>query len=119
MKYLFLLHSAGGAPTDPTSPEYREIFLEFDRALTAMREANVLLDCAPLRPASTATTVRVRDDETFLTDGPAAEIKEQVGGYTLVECPDLDDALKWAATIPTARTGSIEVRAVVDTAPPT
>jgi hypothetical protein len=83
-----------------------------------MAAAGVLIECAPLRPASSATTVRVRDDETILTDGPAAEIKEQVGGYTLVECSDLDEALKWAATIPTAKIGSVEVRSVIDTQPP-
>jgi hypothetical protein len=57
--------------------------------------------------------VRVRDGEALLTDGPAAEIKEQFGGYTLVECADLDEALRWAATVPTARNGSVEVRPVV------
>jgi hypothetical protein len=119
MKYLFLLYNADSAPTDPSSAEYRQLFVEFDEAVTAMREANVVLDCAPLRPASTATTVRIRDDRTLLTDGPAAELKEQVGGYTLVECAYLDEALRWAATIPTARTGSVEVRAVIDTTPPT
>jgi len=60
--------------------------------------------------------VRVRDGETVLTDGPAAELREQVGGYTIVECRDLDEALKWAATIPAAWDASIEVRAIVDTA---
>ena len=57
--------------------------------------------------------MRVRDGETLLTDGPAAEIKEQFGGYTLVECADLDEALRWAATVPTALDGAVEVRPVV------
>ena len=65
----------------------------------------MLIDCAPLQPAAAATTVRVRDGETLLTDGPAAEIKEQFGGYTLIECADLDEALKWAATLPAALDG--------------
>jgi hypothetical protein len=73
----------------------------------------VLLECAPLQAASLATTVRVREGETLLTDGPAAEIKEQVGGYTLLEREDLDKALRWAATIPTAKIGSVEVRPVL------
>ena len=55
----------------------------------------------------------MRGDETLITDGPAAEIKEQFGGFTLIECADLDDALKWAARLPTARDGSVEVRPVV------
>jgi hypothetical protein len=57
--------------------------------------------------------VRVRDGQTLLTDGPAAELREQVGGYTLLECSDLDEALKWAAILPTARTGTVEVRPVI------
>jgi hypothetical protein len=78
-----------------------------------MAQAGVLIDCAPLRPPSASTTVRVRDGETLITDGPAAEIKEQFGGYTLVECDDLDEALRWAATIPSACYGHVEVRPVV------
>jgi hypothetical protein len=57
--------------------------------------------------------VRVRDGETILTDGPSAEIKEQLGGYTIVECADLDEALKWAAVMPAARDASVEVRPIV------
>jgi hypothetical protein len=58
--------------------------------------------------------VRIRNGETLLTDGPAAEIKEQLGGYALVDCADLDEALQWAATIPAARDGSVEVRPVLE-----
>lgn len=119
MKYLFLLHTADdGVPADEASPEYARVYAEYGAAVAAMAKAGVLIECAPLRPASSATTVRIRDDETILTDGPAAEIKEQVGGYTLVECADLDEALKWAATIPTAKIGSVEVRSVIDVRPP-
>ena len=83
-----------------------------------MAQAGVLIECRPLRAWSSATTVRVRDGETLLTDGPAAEIKEQFGGYTLIECTDLDEALKWAATIPTASDGSVEVRPVIEVVAP-
>lgn len=62
---------------------------------------------------STATTVRVRSDQSKLTDGPFAETKEQLGGYYLFECKDLDEALEWAAKIPSAGYGSIEVRPVM------
>jgi len=65
-----------------------------------------------LQPTSTATTVRVRDGKTTLTDGPFAETKEQLGGYYLVEAKDLDEASKIAARIPGARTGSVEVRPI-------
>jgi len=119
MKYLLLLHTADdGLPEDQAGEDYARLHADYSAAMGAMAQAGVLIECAPLRPWSSATTVRVRDGETLLTDGPAAEIKEQVGGYALVECADLDDALKWAATIPAARTGSVEVRAIVDTPAP-
>jgi hypothetical protein len=55
----------------------------------------------------------VRDGQTLLTDGPAAELKEQVGGYTLMECADLDEAIKWAASLPAAAAASVEIRPVL------
>jgi len=82
------------------------MYADYQVAVRAMAAAGVLLECAPLQGASLATTVRVRGGQTMLTDGPAAELKEQVGGYTLVECADLDEALKYAAMIPAAKTGS-------------
>ncbi|HTE68501.1 MAG TPA: YciI family protein [Actinomycetes bacterium] len=68
-----------------------------------------------LQPTSTATTVRVKNGETVTTDGPFAETKEQLGGFYIVECKDLDEAIEVAAKIPDARSGSIEVRPVLDT----
>jgi len=65
-----------------------------------------------LQPTSTATCVRVRNGKTLTTDGPFAETKEQLGGYYLVEAKDLDEATKIAARIPSARTGTIEVRPI-------
>lgn len=67
-----------------------------------------------LQPTTTATTVRVRDDETLTTDGPFAESKEQLGGYYLLECANLDEAVKWVAKIPGAKHGSIEVRPIME-----
>jgi hypothetical protein len=68
---------------------------------------------APLQPTTTATTMRVRDDEQVVTDGPFAETKEQLGGYFLVDVDSIDDALEIAARIPAARWGSVEVRPLV------
>ena len=82
-------------------------------ATKAMADAGVLVDSAPLYPVSSATTVRVRDAGDVVTDGPYAELKEQLGGYRLIECADLDEALRWAKTIPAARTGAVEVRPVL------
>ncbi len=115
MKYLFLLQTADDGPPEPGSPEGQQMFDDYQAALREMARAGVLLECAPLQGASLATTVRVRDGQTMLTDGPAAELKEQVGGYTLVECADLDQAVHFAAMLPAATAGSVEVRAVVDT----
>jgi hypothetical protein len=119
MKYLLLLNTPDdGVPADPGSAAYADMHASYTAAVVAMAQAGVLIDCAALQPWSSATTVRVRDGETLLTDGPAAEIKEQAGGYTVIECADLDDALKWAATIPAAAVGSVEVRAIAETPAP-
>jgi hypothetical protein len=118
MKYMFLLYGPDRPLPEPGAPEFTEMLESWDAATAAMAKAGVLIDCAPLEPPSSATTLQVRDGETLLTDGPAAEIKEQFGGYTLVECADLDEALKWAATLPTALDGSIEVRPVVQVRAP-
>lgn len=117
MKYLFLL-SYDATRECPDSAEYQQMETAYRAAIAAMAQAGVLVDCAPLQPAAMSTTVRVRNGQVLLTDGPAAEIKEQVGGYTLVECADLDEALRWAAKVPAAATGWVEVRPVVDLVPP-
>jgi hypothetical protein len=111
MKYLFLLYPSG--LPEPGTAEARQLLSEWTTAREAMADAGVLIDCAPLQPVTASTTVRVRDGETLLTDGPAAEIKEYFGGFTLIECGDLDEALKWASSLPNARIGSVEVRPVI------
>lgn len=77
-----------------------------------MERRGVVRGGAGLRPPDEATTVRVRSGEVLLTDGPFAETKEQIGGFTLIECADLDEALEIAAEHPAARYGAIEVRAL-------
>jgi hypothetical protein len=80
--------------------------------LEEMEGRGVRLHGSRLRPVSDATTVRVRGDEVLLSDGPFAETKEQVGGYDLIECQDLDEAIEVASKHPVARFGAIEVRPV-------
>ncbi|WP_031465229.1 YciI family protein [Sciscionella sediminilitoris] len=75
-----------------------------------MTERGVLRGGGGLRPPNEAKTVRVREEQTLYTDGPFAETREQVGGFTLIECPDMDTALEIAAKHPAAKYGSIEVR---------
>jgi len=118
MRYLFLLYGADRLP-DAGTPEARKMFEEYAATLKEMSAAGVLVSCAPLQPAEASTTVRVRDGQVMVTDGPAAELKEQFGGYTLVECADLDEALRWAASMPAATAGKVEVRPVVAVEPPT
>ena len=113
MKYLFLLYGPAGPLPEPGSEEFTDMVQRWSAATGAMAQAGVLIDCAPVEPVEASTTLRVRDGEVMLTDGPAAEIKEHFGGFTLVECASLDEALKWAATLPAASDGSIEIRPVV------
>jgi hypothetical protein len=78
-----------------------------------VKSAKVMLGGEALQPCATATTVRVRDGKTLTTDGPFAETKEQLGGFYLLDCKDLDEAIRWAAKIPGATYGSIEIRPVM------
>lgn len=100
----------------PTTPEQTQQTIEAYNAFTEeARKAGVFQAGDGLQPTPTATTVRVRGDgELTTTDGPFAETKEQLGGYYLFECKDLDEAIEWAAKIPGARMGSVEVRPVID-----
>ena len=84
MRYLFLLYGPGEPLPGPGTPEGQKMIGEWRTATEAMAKAGVLIDCGPLQPPAAATTVRVRDGETLLTDRPAAKIKEQFGGYTLI-----------------------------------
>jgi hypothetical protein len=117
VKYMFLLYADKPLP-EPGTDEARQLLEAWGSATSEMAEAGVLIDCGPLQPPSVSTTVSVRDGEALLTDGPAAEIKEHFGGFTLVECADLDEALKWAARVPTASHGRVEVRPVMQVRAP-
>ena len=106
MRYLLLIYE------DETN-EPGDIQPWFDYT-EAMQKAGVMLAGDALHPTSAATTVRVRNSETVATDGPFAETREQLGGYYLVDCADLDESIEWAARMPNADRGSIEIRPVID-----
>jgi hypothetical protein len=111
MQYALLIYGpepTEAAPEDLMLAEYQE-YGEFTRFL---RERNAMLAGEALEPTSTATTVRVVEGKTLATDGPFAETKEALGGFYLVEAADLDEAIRFAAMIPGARRGSIEIRPV-------
>jgi hypothetical protein len=115
-KYMLLLYA--GEP-DLKEREEREAELPVWRQFTdSLREAGLLLGTDRLHPVDSATTVRVRSGETEILDGPFAVTKEYLGGYYLLDCADLDEALKQAARVPLARYGSVEVRPVAEIALP-
>src|SRR6185295_12584324 len=114
MKFLALIYNDERSYRDAGPADIAAIFEAHGKFSQDATAASVLLGGEGLQPIATATTVRVRDDERMLTDGPYAETKEQLGGYYLLECKDLDDALNWAAQIPEAKTGAIEVRPIMD-----
>jgi len=112
MKYMLLIYSDETA-FQAIPPGDREQAVAAYMAYTeALTKAGVLLSGNRLRPASAATTVRVADGKTQVLDGPYSEAKEQLGGYYLIEAPDLDAAIGWAARCPGANFGTIEVRPV-------
>ena len=112
MQYMALIY-ADETAWATFSDEEREAAYELYRAFGRDAEAaGVLAGGSELAPSANATTVRVRNDETLVTDGPYAEVKEALGGYYLLECASLDEALDWAARIPGAEHGSVEVRPV-------
>jgi hypothetical protein len=100
-------------PTEGLSPDEAQAEHPKWMAYTqALGEAGALVSGEALQPVATATTVRVRGDERLVSDGPFAETKEALAGYYIIDVADLDDALDWAARIPSVTRGSVEVRPV-------
>ena len=114
MRYLLTIYDEETTWNDVTPEQSAQVMEAYGAFGEAAKEAGVLLGGEGLQPTSTATTVRVRDGEALTTDGPFAETREQLGGYYLLDCKDLDDAISWAAKIPGAQNGSVEVRPVMD-----
>ena len=111
MKYLLLIYF-DEAWDKLTPAERQQIYAEQKRLADELRAQGQVLAGSPLHPVSTATTVRVRDGKRLITDGPFAETREFLGGYMLIDVPDLDAALAIAARGAVARVGSVEVRPV-------
>jgi hypothetical protein len=114
MKYLLTIYADESRWAEATPEDGANLMAAYEAFGREASEAGVLLGGEGLQPTPTATTVRVRDGERMLTDGPFAETREQLGGYYLIDCPNLDEAIGWAARIPDAANGSIEVRPVMD-----
>jgi hypothetical protein len=111
MKYMLLIYLDEQALNDT---EREQCYEESSRLARDLDASGHYLAAAPLYPTATATSVRVRDGKRLVTDGPFAETREQLGGYFLVDAENLDEALGIAARIPGARTGTVEVRPVME-----
>jgi hypothetical protein len=114
MQYLLTIYSDESWFGTASPQELGELMEAYGRFTEEVKAAGAFVGGEGLQPTATATTVRVRDGETLFTDGPFAETREQLAGFYLLECADLDEATKWAAKIPDAKRGSIEVRPVMD-----
>jgi hypothetical protein len=112
MQYLLMLYSDESGWGKRTPAEQQQGMAAYTAYTQALREAGALVGSDRLQPVSTATTVKVTDGKTQVLDGPFIDSKEQLGGYYLIEAPDLDAALSWAARCPGAHHGTIEVRPV-------
>ena len=112
MQYLLLLYAdpSGFAAMKPQ--EAQQAMAAYAAFSEALSKEKVAVNSNRLRPASDATTVRITNGKTNVLNGPYAESREQLGGYFLIDVPDLDAALKWAARCPGASHGSVEVRPV-------
>ncbi|MEY1556219.1 YciI family protein [Yoonia sp. R2331] len=113
MQFMCLIYSAEGTGPQPGTPEFGPFMQGYQDFTKDMQDSGKMVAGDALQSVSTATTVTVRDGKTETMDGPFAETKEHLGGYYLLDCADLDEALKYAAQIPTAQYGRIEVRPVV------
>ena len=114
MRYIFLIYENESLAAERSEEEGKAIFAGHMAFAESVRNAGVFLAGDPLLETNTATTVRIREGKTSNVDGPFAETKEQLGGYYILECKDLDQALGYASQIPTAGHGSVEVRPIME-----
>jgi hypothetical protein len=114
MKYLLTIYNDESGFASATPEEIQQVMAAYEAFGREVSAAGAMLGGEGLQPSSTATTVQVRGGETLTSDGPFADTREQLGGYYLLECRDLDEAIGWAAKIPGAQNGTIEVRPVMD-----
>lgn len=114
MRYIALIYTNEAGDMSASEAEQKAVMDAYWAFTAEANEAGVNKGGDALHPTSTATTVRVRDGQLLTTDGPFAETKEQLGGFYILEADNLDEAIRWAAKIPGARHGSIEVRPLVE-----
>lgn len=114
MKYLLLIYTDDQAEQNLSEAEQADVWKAYSAYTASVQAQGIMVGGEALHPSNTATSVRVRDGKPLITDGPYAETKEQLGGYYMIECDELDTAIEAARRIPGAQHGTIEVRPVVD-----
>jgi hypothetical protein len=114
MKYILMDYVGEAGWPQLTRDEQKHWLGAYKAYMEAMTKAGVLKDSKGLHPSSAGTTVRIRNDKTQVLDGPYADSKEQLGGFHIIEVPDVDAAISWAARSPTALHGVVEVRPVME-----
>ena len=114
MQYLLLIYDNEAKLNALPPAQLVDMYAEYGALTQSLKNSGSFLAGRQLHPVAQATTVRVKDGKQTVTDGPFAETKEQLGGFYMVEAADLDEAVAIAARIPSARTGSIEVRPIVE-----
>ncbi|MBZ0293261.1 MAG: YciI family protein [Anaerolineae bacterium] len=113
MQYVLLIYVSEAVTAGMSDSERQAYFQDYGTFEGEVQQRGIKTGGAPLQPISNSTSVRVKDGETLITDGPFAETKEQLAGFYVLECKDLDEAIALAAKMPDARYGTIEVRPVM------
>ena len=113
MQYAFLIYTNEESEPKPGSDEQKTIMDGYRKFTEEVTSNAVMITGEPLESVSTATTIRLRDGKTLMTDGPFAETKEQLGGFYILECKNIEEAIVYAAKIHSAAYGSIEIRPVM------
>ncbi len=111
---MALIYSAENAGPQYGTPEFKQMLADYHSVTELFEKDGVLISGDGLQDVNTATTISVRNGKTETIDGPFAETKEQLGGYYLFDCENLDQALKYAAMIPTVKYGRVEVRPLME-----
>jgi hypothetical protein len=114
MRYMLLIYNEEAPQAQITEQQWAEAMTAYNAFTNEVRSKGILLGSNALHPTTMATTVRVREGQTLVSDGPFAETKEALGGYYILNCKDLDEVLAYAAKIPGAKDGSVEVRPIME-----
>ena len=114
MRYVLLIYGSEATSATMTQEEFAVMMQGHSAFAHEAQQRGLLTGGVPLKPTITATTIRVRDGKTLITDGPFAETKEQLAGFYILDCKDLDEAIALATKIPDVLHGSVEIRPVLE-----